>query len=86
MPDVMNIRAANLQLGPCVACGKQRYKSRRAARKASKDLHPDARMQAYQCGDYWHIGRAFFPSRAAARRASRAPRGGGAARTGTEAS
>ncbi len=76
MADVLNLPGARLQLGSCGACGKQRYQSRRAARKASKDLHPDTHMQAYRCGSYWHIGRPFFATRAEARQVQFAKTGG----------
>lgn len=43
-------------LGACAECGKQRYRSRTAARKAARRLYPGEALRAYQCGEYWHIG------------------------------
>ncbi len=76
MADVHNLTAPRLQLGPCDACGKQRYGSRKDARKAAKHLHPDTHMQAYRCGRYWHIGRPYFATRAEARTVQHAKTGG----------
>jgi hypothetical protein len=45
-----------LQLGDCPLCGKRRYRSRRAARRAARLLYPGDRLRAYRCCGYWHIG------------------------------
>ncbi|MGH9252131.1 MAG: hypothetical protein ACRD0W_21830 [Acidimicrobiales bacterium] len=37
--------------------GKRIYRSRKAARKAARLYRPRSdRMDAYPCGDHWHIG------------------------------
>ncbi len=48
--------AASLQRGVCSRCGKRVYATRKAARKAARDLHPGEALQAYRCGSIWHIG------------------------------
>lgn len=55
--------------GKCPACGKDCFRSRKAARRAAKHRHPDERMCAYECPDHphagvWHYGhdRAWRPS------------------------
>lgn len=41
----------------CPDCGKVRYVSRRAARKAASQLPQSQgrRMRAYKCGEFWHL-------------------------------
>lgn len=43
-------------IGPCPECGKQCYETRAAARREAKRIHPGERLNAYQCGLWWHIG------------------------------
>lgn len=44
-------------MGTCGTCGKQRYANRKVARAERRRLYPgESTMQAYQCGDAWHIG------------------------------
>jgi hypothetical protein len=40
----------------CPHCGKRAYPTRKAARKRIRERFPDTGMQAYPCGDGWHIG------------------------------
>lgn len=47
--------------GKCEGCGKDCYRSRKAARTASKKHHPGDHMRAYECLDApevgcWHYG------------------------------
>lgn len=43
--------------GPCDDCGKMRFESRKRAKEVIKSRHHnDSLMNAYRCGDYWHIG------------------------------
>lgn len=42
--------------GPCAACGKHRFSTRRDAKNAARFLHPEDSMRAYQCGAFWHYG------------------------------
>ena len=44
-------------VGTCPNCGKVQYPTRRAARKAARELHPgEPGLRAYPCGAYWHFG------------------------------
>lgn len=44
--------------GTCPDDGKSRYLDKAAAKRAIRRLTgKGARMQAYRCGDFWHIGR-----------------------------
>jgi hypothetical protein len=52
MNPVAHLKA---QQGPCPACGKQCYRSRRGARAAGRLLYPNRRTYAYRCGAYWHL-------------------------------
>jgi len=47
--------AARLNAGRCPLCGKNRYPSRAAARKAARMVSPGRRPRVYQCGDHWHL-------------------------------
>jgi hypothetical protein len=49
------VNAARLNTGRCPQCGKNRYPSRAAARKAARILSPGRRLRVYQCGEYWHL-------------------------------
>lgn len=40
----------------CPDCGKRRFNSRKAARKAARTIKPGEQMGVYRCGDYWHFG------------------------------
>lgn len=49
--------AENLPLAePCTLCGKLRFRTRKAAKRALRRLQTSDSMSAYPCGDYWHIG------------------------------
>lgn len=42
----------------CPVCGKQAYRSRRDAKRASRVVNPAAHLAAYRCDTgYWHIGK-----------------------------
>lgn len=44
--------------GTCPADGKSRYLTKAAAKRAIKRLPgKTSRLQAYACGDFWHVGR-----------------------------
>jgi hypothetical protein len=49
-------RPGNQHFGNCPVCGKHRFASRRAAKRAARDLHPHDSMRAYRCGNFWHYG------------------------------
>jgi uncharacterized OB-fold protein len=49
------VNTARLNAGQCAECGKSRYPSRAAARKAARMVSPGRRLRVYQCGDYWHL-------------------------------
>ncbi|GGM64228.1 hypothetical protein GCM10012275_38470 [Longimycelium tulufanense] len=44
--------------GWCSRCRKNAYTTRKNARRAAKNLHPDGRLNAYRCpaGIGWHFG------------------------------
>jgi len=42
-------------VGQCPACGKNMYRTRREARNSRK-RNPREKINAYPCGDYWHVG------------------------------
>lgn len=42
--------------GKCPDCGKDRFKSEKGAKRASRRIHPTDRLNAYRCGAYWHYG------------------------------
>lgn len=42
-------------LGWCDRCGKNKYGSRKDAKKAARQLSQTG-LNAYQCGDFWHLG------------------------------
>jgi hypothetical protein len=45
----------NQYVGDCPTCGKHRFATRRAAKRAARFLHPHDSMRAYRCGpEYWH--------------------------------
>lgn len=41
-------------VGTCPSCGKRRYVSKRAAKAVIRQYRD--RMNAYRCGEYWHVG------------------------------
>jgi hypothetical protein len=41
-------------VGRCPRCGKRRYTSKRDAKAVIRQLRD--RMNAYRCGEYWHVG------------------------------
>lgn len=41
--------------GDCPACGKERFQTRKEARRAGKRIR-SRHLNAYQCGDFWHYG------------------------------
>jgi hypothetical protein len=49
------VHTARLNDGRCPRCGKNRYPSRAAARKAARMVSPGRRLRVYQCGEYWHL-------------------------------
>lgn len=48
--------ARNHRVGTCPDCGKYRYPTRKAAKRAAQDLFPGDPQRAYPCGEYWHHG------------------------------
>lgn len=44
----------------CTGCGKVRFTNRRAAKLAIKRMRgkgiTDGHLNAYRCGEFWHIG------------------------------
>lgn len=43
--------------GECTSCGKLRFLTKAAAKRAASQLpHRQGRLNAYRCGDFWHIG------------------------------
>lgn len=52
-------RPAIFTTGACpepVCHGKMRYPSRKHAKEAARRLHIGEKLNAYKCGDYWHLG------------------------------
>jgi hypothetical protein len=49
------VNTAGLNVGQCAECGKNRYLSRAAARKAARMVSPGRRLRACQCTGYWHV-------------------------------
>ena len=45
-------------VGTCPDCGKRQYVTRKAARQVARrgHLRSSQGLQAYRCGDYWHLG------------------------------
>lgn len=43
-------------LATCPNCGKRRYYDRRTARAAARRTPGRGRLNAYRCGDFWHLG------------------------------
>lgn len=43
-------------VGTCPSCGKRRYRTQSAAKKAARLDNSGLRMSAYPCAGYWHIG------------------------------
>lgn len=43
-------------MGKCERCGKQKFKSRKAARNYARWAFKKDRIQIYICGGYWHLG------------------------------
>lgn len=41
--------------GECPACGKRRFTSRKKAKAMARKLSLRG-VNAYPCGDYWHVG------------------------------
>lgn len=43
--------------GVCATCGKRRYLTKGSAKRAIRGFRGrEGRMNAYRCGDFWHIG------------------------------
>lgn len=44
----------------CTVCGKLRFTTRRAAKQGIRQMRShgrsDGHLNAYRCGDFWHIG------------------------------
>ncbi|QOR55345.1 MAG: hypothetical protein SHS37scaffold537_43 [Phage 68_12] len=43
-------------IGTCPRCGKQAFKTRKAAKRAMRAIHQDRRLSVYPCGDVYHYG------------------------------
>lgn len=43
-------------IGTCPECGKQTFKTRKAAKRALNAIHPGSGMSVYPCGDGYHYG------------------------------
>lgn len=46
-------------IGICTTCGKKAFPTRKSARVALRDTHPELKaseMNVYQCGQFWHYG------------------------------
>lgn len=60
--------------GACPACGKLRFASRAAAKRGIRQMRGAGRggghLNAYRCGEFWHIGN--LPPSVAAGEESRA--------------
>jgi hypothetical protein len=55
---VRYVAPVRYSVGGCPECGKQRYVSKSAAKKAArwKQTFGDApECRPYRCGDYWHL-------------------------------
>lgn len=47
----------NKGAGECATCGKLLFLSKAAAKRAARQMpHRDGRLNAYRCGNFWHIG------------------------------
>ncbi|MFG1709194.1 hypothetical protein ACFLIM_38985 [Nonomuraea sp. M3C6] len=47
---------ADRHFGYCKECGSLRYRNKRMAKVAARQIHPGQNLRAYKCGDYWHYG------------------------------
>lgn len=52
----------------CPTCGKRRYSDRKTAKAALRRLSWRHGMNAYRCGQFWHIGHASAAAKAWYRR------------------
>lgn len=43
-------------IGDCPVCGKNRFRTRKAARRFIKARHQGEQMYVYSCGEFFHIG------------------------------
>jgi len=44
-------------VGTCRTCGKRCYLTKQLAKRAVRQMaHRQGRLNAYRCGDYWHLG------------------------------
>lgn len=41
--------------GDCPACGKERFETRKSARRAGRKVR-SRHLNAYRCGNFWHYG------------------------------
>lgn len=58
-PEVRRLPTAS-----CPMCGKVRYLSRKQARDAARRLRGSGHLNAYRCGEFWHLGHLPDPVRA----------------------
>lgn len=50
--------------GSCPTCGKRRYITKADAKRAIRRFEGrEGRLNAYRCGDAWHLGHPNFKSR-----------------------
>jgi hypothetical protein len=55
--SVRDFEQRNGGAGECPECGKLRFLTKAAAKRAASQLrHRDGRLNAYRCGEFWHIG------------------------------
>lgn len=57
--DPNRVTSSNFTGGArCADCGKIRFLTRKAAKHAAKNLNRrrPGHLNAYQCGEFWHIG------------------------------
>ena len=47
---------APYSVGRCSECGKQCFRSRKAAKRHVAKLFPGDRMSIYTCGEFFHFG------------------------------
>lgn len=48
--------ANQFHIGDCPTCGKNRFRTRKAARRFIKARHQGEQMYVYSCGEFFHIG------------------------------
>lgn len=55
-------------MGKCERCGKQKFKSKKAARNYSRWAFPKDRVTIYICGGFFHFGHSDRLAKSKARR------------------